>query len=98
MRPIDADALDNKLDELMKRYAAQGRKAVAEDYNFVRTVLMTAPTLTLDDIVPHGRWEEYPDSAHLRCTHCKIEFKKEKMTDTKNYCPNCGAKMDLEEE
>ena len=58
--------------------------------------LINEPTITLDDIIPHGRWEEYPDSAHLRCTHCKIEFKKEKMTDTKNYCPVCGAKMDLE--
>ena len=44
--------------------------------------------------VVHGRWEEYPDSAHLRCTNCKMEFRRAKMSDTRNYCPNCGAKMD----
>ena len=45
-------------------------------------------------VVRHGRWEIYPDSAHLRCTNCKIEFKREKMPDTRHRCPNCGAKMD----
>ncbi len=60
MRLIDADALDEKLDALMKRYAAQGRKQVAEDYNFVRTVLMTAPTIPNIDAVEV-----------VRCKDCK---------------------------
>lgn len=45
MRLIDADALTEKLEVLVKRYAEQGRRAVAEDYNFVITVLDTAPTV-----------------------------------------------------
>ena len=50
-RLIDANALDAKLDELMTRYSAQGRKAVADDYNFVRTVLLTAPTVDAVEVV-----------------------------------------------
>ena len=65
MRLIDADALDEKLDALMKRYAAQGRKQVAEDYNFVRTVLMTAPT------IPNIEAVEV-----VRCKDCKHMYRR----------------------
>ncbi len=56
--------------------------------------------------VRHGRWEEcgwveydghgecinYPKEA-LRCSRCCNAFKKELLWK-RNYCPNCGAKMD----
>ena len=59
--------------------------------------------------VRHGRWEEcdwmeydghsehirYPKAA-LRCSACYNAFKKVLLWKD-NYCPNCGAKMDLEE-
>ena len=58
--------------------------------------------------VRHGRWEEAdwiecstndlyirtPRGAR-RCSECKRCFKKELLWKD-NYCPNCGAKMDLE--
>ena len=63
------------------------------------------------DVAPvrHARWEEAdwvePDchgfgiirtpKAALRCSNCKNCFKKELLWKD-NYCPNCGAKMDLE--
>ncbi len=50
------------------------------------------------DAVPvvHGRWEtnsDRPDT--LICSICKCGFDMWKH-DPHNYCPNCGAKMDLE--
>ena len=63
------------------------------------------------DVAPvrHARWEEAdwvePDchgfgiirtpKAALRCSNCKNCFKKELLWKD-NYCPNCGAKMNLE--
>lgn len=49
------------------------------------------------DVAPmrHGRWEtnsDRPDS--LICSVCKRGFDMWKH-DPHNYCPNCGAKMDL---
>ena len=100
-RLIDANALDAKLDELMQRYAAQGRKEVAEDYNFVRTVLLTAPTVDAVEVV-HGRWipleyDGYADGNPVwdlwECSECQEEHSGDEDTLTP-YCPNCGAKMD----
>ena len=50
------------------------------------------------DVAPvrHGRWEtnsDRPDS--LICSVCNCGFDMWKH-DPHNYCPNCGAKMDLE--
>ena len=49
------------------------------------------------DVAPvcHGRWEtnsDRPDS--LICSVCKCGFDMWKH-DPHNYCPNCGAKMDI---
>lgn len=47
-----------------------------------------------------GRWEQSEfDLAMDRvvCSHCKKEWNViDNCTETFNYCPNCGAKMDKE--
>lgn len=77
MRLIDADALDEKLDALMKRYAAQGRKQVAEDYNFVRTVLMTAPTIPNIEAVEVVRCKDCKHYDAHGCLICAMHSLKE---------------------
>ena len=76
MRLIDADALDEKLQALAERYAKQGRIEVANDYNFVATVIMAAPTIEAEP-VKHGRWEghdDYDDDYyHHKCTNCNVD-------------------------
>ena len=61
------------------------------------------------DVAPvvHGEWEAvdwreydangcevicYPKDG-IACTHCRYAFKKDALWK-KNFCPNCGAKMD----
>ena len=50
------------------------------------------------DVAPvrHGRWEVVVGSdgkEHMVCTVCR---KQQDLTGVFSYCPNCGAKMDLE--
>lgn len=54
------------------------------------------------DVAPvvHGRWVE--DHDYLKCPECGIMVKRDftffdDIGDW-NFCPSCGAKMDLEEE
>ena len=49
------------------------------------------------DVIPvrHGRWEIVVGSdgkEHMVCTGCR---KQQDLTGVFSYCPNCGAKMDL---
>ena len=51
------------------------------------------------DVAPvrHGRWEIVVGSdgkEHMVCTGCR---KQQDLTGVFSYCPDCGAKMDLED-
>ena len=45
--------------------------------------------------VVHGRWIINSDGYYPYCSECKEEPKSGIMT---HYCPNCGCKMDKEDE
>lgn len=53
-----------------------------------------APAADVDPVV-HGRWIYYPDCGVTRCSHCGWSI--EECWESK-HCPECGARMDLEEE
>lgn len=85
MRLIDADRLKRQVE---------GRSWRAKE-KFIE-LIDTAPTIEAEP-VKHGRWIGKPIAGYstVRCSVCGEVY-------TENngrwlYCPNCGAKMDLEE-
>lgn len=61
----------------------------------IYAVIDNAPSADVAEVV-HGRWEVVVGSdgkAHMVCTVCR---KQQDLTGVFTYCPNCGAKMDLE--
>ena len=53
-------------------------------------------------IPAHGKWV-FADDGYLRCSECMQKapvvqpYDDEPTTTATNYCPNCGAIMDLED-
>ena len=67
----------------------------ADAYNEVLWILNGMPAA---DVAPvrHAKWEVIVGSdgkEHMVCTGCR---KQQDLTGVFAYCPNCGAKMDLE--
>lgn len=75
--------------------------------NGIESVLEYAENLPSADVSPvvHGRWEAMHYEGGIldgtnfdKCSVCGYEriIDDEKLKTAFNYCPNCGAKMDLE--
>lgn len=67
------------------------------DWDKAKQALASVPAA---DVVPvvHGRWIQV-DSTKCRCSHCDIiALIALHPHGDKNFCPNCGAKMDMEVE
>lgn len=64
----------------------------------------TVKHLPSADVEPvrHGRWEYNAQTIHtqslMRCSICGWWTLDPSVDGAYHYCPNCGAKMDLEEE
>lgn len=64
-------------------------------------VALNLPAADVEE-VKHGKWIEYPRAHYFKCSECKetVPYKKAVLIRGKRkykYCPNCGAKMDLED-
>lgn len=86
MRLIDADTL---LPATVTIVAGEGLFVQSRMVHFDE--IETAPTV---DPVKHGRWIFTEAEGHIRgeCSECGALRRAE------NYCPQCGARMDLEAE
>lgn len=81
------------------------REALMEGLVYNNPVYIAAKCAPAADVAPvvHGRWDssgryKFTDgSIAVRCTKCGCSLhEKEYMENVWNYCPVCGAKMDLE--
>lgn len=87
MRAIDADKLKAKIrpvdvdDDRCAVLISDVKKIFHEQID-------NAPTITYEDLVPHGRWKRRGRNLG-ECSECG-----EVVAVRHRYCPNCGAKMD----
>ena len=95
-------------DVLARVYMEKGKDKLR-----LATVINELEMLPSADVAPvvHSRWEEcdYVEpcvhgfgtnrikDAGMKCLNCVHVFKKDLLWKD-NFCPNCGAKMDLKEE
>lgn len=110
MRPIDADALKNHLEDLRSYTALNKEQAYyMGETNALKIAIRNVENAPTIDAVPvvHGAWGEetvdsYEENAVIadwqsaRCSVCKRYLTTPYMYyfSHYDYCPNCGAKMD----
>lgn len=99
MRPIDIDKLKD-LEELEYKYFRSPAAVPFYEADKVWEILEAAPTLTYEDLVPHGEWRfvcqifcngGYDDI--YECSECHEKLSIGIGKSLPNYCSNCGAKM-----
>lgn len=84
MRMIDADALREAVKQ----------KGTASELIWCVAEIDRAPTIEAEP-VRHGRWVK--DGDFLICLNCESEIDVKNslgVENRKEYCPNCGLKMD----
>ena len=99
MRLIDADAALENVPELKHDSHENCGICILWDRYEAREFIKEQPTVDAEP-VRHGRWEmssDIPD--YIICSRCCAVFDVWKADmEQYHYCPNCGAKMDLEED
>lgn len=102
MRLIDADAFKNEIREIgNERFLETGDQEHLRIAEMVCHYVNKQPTI---DPVKHGKWVYKPTSeydGYIVCSNCdvyipshKLFGKDDEYTNTSNYCPHCGARMD----
>ena len=99
-RLIDANALIDEWNTLIKEMHKDSDGAYPVDFAIVISAVSKTPTVDAVEVV-HGRWEVNDDyyNWELKCSLCGEQYwieKDELETHKPNYCPKCGAKMDAE--
>ena len=93
VRPIDANAIDwhESTECFGHGWFETVKKVYAED-------IAAMPTLNVVEVV-HGRWVSDQADILFHCSECETQISTDWDYDDLiwNYCPNCGAKMDVKE-
>ena len=107
VRLIDANALKEDLKNMLARVMYESDLDFDHSHAKIWTATITgiqhsikrldnAPTISAVPVV-HGRWEySFGSYSTPKCSCCgwHIPYSEDSELDARNYCPNCGAKMD----
>ena len=92
---IEREALRQEIDRIYQKHFAKSReKSVQDVFKAFFKRIDKAPAADVAPVV-HGRWYWAKDG-HCKCSVCEQYATVKRLVVKTNYCPNCGAKMDLE--
>lgn len=93
---IDRQEVIKKLEELDSRLMRGHYADECAGVTMANSIVQNVPAADVKPVV-HGHWKQV-DETKCRCSNCDIiALIGLYPHGDKNYCPNCGAKMDKEE-
>ena len=99
---VDADALKNHLEDL-RSYTILGEESLYYDgeTNALSVAIQCIDNAPTVDTIPvkHGKWVWFKEIASFACSECHQyawDNCANVMTGHYQYCPCCGAKMEVE--
>lgn len=91
---VDVEVLMQDLDGCINELKAHGRELGVYEWLLGYTgVVLPADVQE----VKHGKWILQDDNKYAKCSECGVIRNIESQLGW-NYCPNCGAKMDVEDD
>lgn len=99
MRPIDADALLQRWNNLLPRMSRDKDGAVPIDFCLAIHEVSATPALTLDALRLKGRWESkfFTTDRQRVCSICNCTVRQPSYDKGEislfKYCPHCGSDM-----
>lgn len=91
---IDANELVGNLEASCMPIHEKGISGILGDEKSIADIIQEQPAADVQE-VRHGKWEQ--ENNIFTCSECGYQFEYEGYTQYFNYCPNCGCKMDGEE-
>lgn len=91
---IDANELIENLEASCMPIHEKGISGCLGDNKSIVDVINDQPAAEVQE-VRHGKWEQ--ENEIFKCSECAYAFENEGYQHFFNYCPNCGARMDGEE-
>lgn len=91
---IDANELIENLEASCMPIHEKGISGCLGDNKSIADVINDQPAEDVQE-VRHGKWEQ--ENEIFKCSECAYAFENEGYQHFFNYCPNCGARMDGEE-
>lgn len=86
----------------LKRFEEIKQSGISlKDAIYIDGVMAVIETLPAADVTPvvRGEWVDTPNGTETICSYCKADWNVfDNDTYRFNYCPNCGAKMEREDE
>ena len=83
-----------EIDEFAKQNIAHGFPVDVFDIEMMKKMVEKLPAADVAPVV-HSKWEICCDGYYPYCKRCRNEPQGRVMTQ---FCPNCGAKMDIDKE
>ena len=99
---IDREALYQFLTDQKRKETGAYSKGINTGLNVARSALHNKEITPSADVAPvkHGKWKKSDThKGYCLCSNCEGCYIDGEWADEQKwgYCPNCGAKMDLED-